>query len=177
MCHERLAVVRRCYGEDEGGPLEAACQEEASNRPLLLRLRDVVVSELGKGAGMTASGAYQGDERKRTVDDVSKRSRCCQNRESPVVPGQVCGEPEACAGGSRYIGGMTLIQASTWNVGTCMVDVKGQSQVVIPTMANTKAACRGGAARSSGEASVMDVERRGGVILLMKLINLIEGMS
>jgi hypothetical protein len=137
----------------------------------------VVVSELGKGAGKTASGAYQGDERKRTVDDVSKRTRCCQNRESPVVPGRACGEPEACAGGSRYIGGMTLIQASSWNVGTCMFDVKGQSRVAISTMANTNATCRGGAVRSSEEASVTDVERRGGVIQLMGLINLVRGMS
>jgi hypothetical protein len=42
--------VKRCCGEDEGRPLGVAFQEEASNHPLLLRLRDVVVSERGKGA-------------------------------------------------------------------------------------------------------------------------------
>jgi hypothetical protein len=34
---------------DEGWPLEAGVQAQASNHPLLLRLRGVVVSELGKG--------------------------------------------------------------------------------------------------------------------------------
>jgi hypothetical protein len=40
---------------------------------------------------------------------------------------------------------------------------------------NTDAATRGGAARSSAEALVMRVERRGGVILLMKVTNLHGG--
>ena len=40
----------RCCGEDEGRPLGVAFQKEASNRPLLLRPKDVVVSEWGKAA-------------------------------------------------------------------------------------------------------------------------------
>ena len=40
---------------------------------------------------------------------------------------------------------------------------------------NTDAVTRGGAARSSVEALVMRVERRGGVILLMKVTNLNGG--
>jgi len=35
----------RCCGEDEGRPLGVAFQKEASNRPLLLRPKGVVVSE------------------------------------------------------------------------------------------------------------------------------------
>jgi hypothetical protein len=38
-----------CCTRDEGGPLGAAVQAEASNHPLLLPLREVVVSELGEG--------------------------------------------------------------------------------------------------------------------------------
>ena len=38
----------RCCGEDEGRPLGAAFQREAPNRPLLLRSKDVVVSEWEK---------------------------------------------------------------------------------------------------------------------------------
>ena len=49
-----------------------------------------------------------------------------------------------------------------------MFDVKGQSRVAMSTMANTNAACRGGAARSSEEASVTDVERRDQIVQLMK---------
>jgi hypothetical protein len=40
---------------------------------------------------------------------------------------------------------------------------------------NTDAEMRGGAARSSDEAFVMRVERRGGVIRLTKVINLYFG--
>ena len=40
------------------------------------------------------------------------------------------------------------------------------------TRKNTEAGARGGASRSSEEASVMGVERRGGVILPTKVANL-----
>ena len=38
------------YRRDEGGPLVAVVQAEATNHPLLLPLREVVVSEMGKGS-------------------------------------------------------------------------------------------------------------------------------
>jgi transposase len=85
--------------------------------------------------------------------------RRCQNRGSPIALGGVCEVPDDCAGGNRYIGGMTLIQASPWNVGTCYFDDKGRYQVERSMSANTEARCRDGAVRSSVEASVMDVER------------------
>jgi hypothetical protein len=148
----------------------------ASNRPLLLRLRDVVVSEWEK-----ARETRQVCIREMSVSEppmtYREDYRRCQNRGSPVAPGRVCEVPDYCAGGNRYIGVMTLIQASLWNVGTCYFDDKGRHQVERSTSANTDARCRGGAARSSVEASVMDVERRGGVILLMESINLEGGMS
>ena len=52
-------------------PPEAGLQEQASNRPMLLRLRDVVVSD-GEKAAVKLSGGYREDERKRTVDETSK---------------------------------------------------------------------------------------------------------
>ena len=45
----RKPSVQPCCTRDEGRPLEAAVQAEASNRPLLLPSREVVVRELGKG--------------------------------------------------------------------------------------------------------------------------------
>ena len=80
MCHERSAKVERCYGKDEGRPLGAAFQEEASNRPRLLRLRGVVVSAGGKGVAEITSGRAQGDERKRTAADVSKKPDVVETR-------------------------------------------------------------------------------------------------
>jgi hypothetical protein len=41
-------------------------QELASNRPVLLRSKGVVVNDCGKGIGKM-SGEYRGDERKQTV--------------------------------------------------------------------------------------------------------------
>ena len=50
--------------------------------------------------------------------------------------------------------------------------------MVLNTMsANTEAGCGGGAVRSSDEASVMGVERRGSVVQSMEFANLLGGMS
>lgn len=57
-------------------------------------------------------------------------------------------------------------------------NAKGKWRVVIEaTSTNTDVVGRDGAARSSEETSVTDVERRGRVVLKMKLTNLIRGMS
>jgi len=37
-----------------------------------------------------------------------------------VSPGRARGVSDYCAGGNRHEGGMTLAQASLWNVGTCL---------------------------------------------------------
>lgn len=64
--------------------------------------------------------------------------------------------------GVRHRGSVTIVQACAWNVGTCRPDDKGEFQVRSLHMdKSTDAGHRGGAARSSEEASVMDVERRG----------------
>jgi hypothetical protein len=64
----------RGYTRDEGRPLGVGLQEQASNRFKLHRSRALVVSVEGKDMAMTMSGAVQGDERKRTTDEVSKRN-------------------------------------------------------------------------------------------------------
>ena len=40
--------------------------------------------------------------------------------------------PVYCLGGVRHRGGVTLIQAFVWNVGTCRLDGKGETQVEDP---------------------------------------------
>ncbi len=93
-----------------------------------------------------------------------KALRCCQNQGRFEPLGGVYGLPENCVGGNRYIGGMTLSQAFPGNVRTCDLDGKGNRQVAVTTSGNTEAGYRDGVARSSVEASVMDVERRGDII-------------
>ena len=68
-------VAPRNCARDEGGPLGAGLQEQASNHLKLLWLSVRVVSVEGKGRATTLSGEVQGDERKRTTDEVSKRIR------------------------------------------------------------------------------------------------------
>ena len=52
-------------------PPGAGLQGQASNHLMLLRLRDVVVSDEEK-ASMKVSGVFREDERKRTTDEASK---------------------------------------------------------------------------------------------------------
>ena len=57
---------------------------------------------------------------------------------------------------------MILFQALVWNLGTCRLDAKGAIQVgTTHKNLSTDASHRGGSTRSSVEASVMEVERRG----------------
>ena len=78
------------------------------------------------------SGEDQGDERKRTIDEVSKiemTSKLVASR----TPGSTQGIPVYCLSGVRHKDGVTLIQALVWNGGTCRSDGKGETQVEEPT--------------------------------------------
>jgi hypothetical protein len=78
------------------------------------------------------SGEDQGDERKRTIDEVSK-IEMTSKRAASRTPGLVQGKPAYCLSGVRHKDGVTLIQALVWNVGTCRSDDKGETQVEDPT--------------------------------------------
>ena len=67
--------MARDYAEDEGRPLGAGLQEQASNHLKLHRSRAVVVSVKEKSWQKTVAGEVQGDERKQTTDEVSKHYR------------------------------------------------------------------------------------------------------
>jgi len=70
--------VRNC-ARDGGGPPGAGLQEQAPNHLKLRWLRARVVSVKEKSWLKTVAGEVQGDERKRTTDEVSKHYRWCQN--------------------------------------------------------------------------------------------------
>ncbi len=75
-----------------------------------------------------------------------------QNRAGIVGPGRAQREPAYRLGGARRKGGVTMDQASVWNVGTCRPDAKGESQAGSPCEGErTNAGHRGGATRSSVE--------------------------
>ena len=70
--------VRNC-ARDEGRSLGVGLQEQAPNHLKLRWLRARVVSVKDKSWLMTVAGEVQGDEHKRTTDEVSKHERRRQN--------------------------------------------------------------------------------------------------
>jgi hypothetical protein len=69
-----------------------------------------------------------------------------------VGPGRAQRKPVYRLGGVRHEGGVSLDQASMWNVGTCRPDGKGGTQAGRPCEgASTDAGHGGGATRSSDE--------------------------
>ena len=72
------------------------------------------------------SGKDQGDEHKRTIDEVSK-IEMTSKRVASRTPGLVQEEPAYCLSGVRHKDGVTLIQALVGNVGTCRSDDKGET--------------------------------------------------
>ena len=115
--------------------------------------------------------------------NVSEPLMTCRKRRNDVKTGGVSlprdqsGRRTAdCPDGIRHEGGVNLVQALVWNMGTCRLDVKGEVQVGSPHKnQSTDARHRGGAARSSDESSVMGLERRGGVIQSCFEVNRISG--
>jgi len=73
--------------------------------------------------------------------------------------------------GLRHTGGVTRYRAVVRNVGTCRRDAKRESQAETPQGESIDARHRGGTARSSEEASVTEVERRGCVTRLFLFDN------
>jgi hypothetical protein len=67
--------------------------------------------------------------------------------------------------GVRHEGGVSVMQAWMRNVGTCRPDAKGDVQAGSPRKRlSTEAGHRDGATRSRDERSVMELNRRGGVV-------------
>jgi hypothetical protein len=58
------------------------------------------------------------------------------------------GYPVYCPDGIRHRGGVKLVQAFKWNMGTCRTDVKGEIQVGSPYKGGSADAGRKGGARS-----------------------------
>lgn len=134
--------------------------------------KGVVVSDHGKGV-LKASGVSQGDERKRTVEYASKRMidvvKTGERSSSGISPEVTC----------LPIGRQPVYRRHDPDSGSCMErgnlfsDAKGNPQAVATVRESTDAGNRDGAARSSDEASVMEVERRSCVIPLGLWINLL----
>lgn len=113
-----------CCTRDEGRPLEAGGQAQASNHRKLQRSRAVVVSV-----------AVKGGTRFRQVwcreTSASEPPRKCRKRMDDVETGRMSlareesgGWPDCCPDGIRHEGGVTLHLALARNVGTCRPDAE-----------------------------------------------------
>ena len=147
---------------DEGRPLGAGDQEQASNHCELLPLRAVVVSVAGKGG--TRSRQVRSGE-----TSASEPLMTCRNSQDDVETGGMVVAPGTSSGGAlepgpggiRLGGGVNPDQALSWNAGTCRPDVKGEAQAGSPREGeSTDAGHRDGAVCSRDEGSVMELDRR-----------------
>jgi len=100
-----------------------------------------------------------------------KTNQVTSKPDSVVDPGQIQTLPVYGLGGVRCRGGMSLIQALLWNVGTYWFNAKGRGVALLSDVASTNVNQRGGATRSSVETVVMAAERRGCVIQLSLAVN------
>ena len=157
----RKSSVQLCCTRDEGRPLEAAVQAEASNRPLLLRSRDVVVSELGKGPARR--------DQVRTVEsNESEPLLTCRKRRDGVETGGEslprdksgrCLIMAQAASGMKVARMRSRLLCGTWEPVTPMPREKRKWKH--HKRESTDAGYRDGATRSSVEGAVMVLEPRG----------------
>jgi len=160
----RKSSVQLCCTRDEGRPLEAAVQAEASNRPLLLRSRDVVVSELGKGPARR--------DQVRTVEsNESEPLLTCRKRRDDVETGGEsllrdksgrCLIMAQTASGMKVARMRSRLLCGTWEPVTPMLREKRKWKH--HKRESTDAGYRDGATRSSVEGTVMVLEPRGCLI-------------
>jgi len=160
------------WTRDEGRPLASGDQAQDANRCKLLPSRAVVVS-VAERAGQDPAWVRSG-ETSESEPLMKRRNRRNDVKTGiSVIPGSVRAEPwRPARNGIRYEDGVTPDQALVRNVGTCRRDAKGTVQVGGPGEDhNPDARHRGGAARSSDEGSVMELERRGSSIPPWRTVN------
>ena len=144
-------------------PPGAGLQGQASNHPMLLWLRAMVVSD-GEKADMSRQVSDGKMSESKSLTTHRKMISHCQNGRRLPSPGRVW--TVTCLRATRQsvfrrhepITGLVVERENLpWGV-------KGPPQVATTTRANTKTQGRGGAARSSDEGAVIALERRSCVI-------------
>ena len=157
----RKPSVQPCCTRDEGRPLEAAVQAEASNHPLLLPSREVVVRELGKGRARPGQVW--------TVESNASEPlmRCRKRRDEVKTGGESLPRDQSgvnlstaqAASGMKAARLRSRLLCGTWEPVTPMPREERKGKP--PKRASTDAGYRDGATRSSEEGPVTGLERRG----------------
>ena len=158
-----MRIARNCT-KDGGRPSGGGLQGRLPNRIKRLWSNAMVVSVEDKAHEMRQVrfkkvSASEPPLRCRNVKDGVKIG------ETSRFPREAQGRPAYGLGGVRHTGGTSVNQAFVWNVGTCALEEKGETQPGGPwERESTDVGERGGPPRSSEEVSVMERERRGRVI-------------
>lgn len=123
--------MQPCCTTDEGRPLGAGLQEQASNHRQLLWSKAMVVSVTANGAVLPRQ--VRSRETKRMNHRQRVESVGMASKPGRVVDlGRARGAPAYCPSGARHRGGVNRDQAVVRNVGTYRLDVKGEIQVEDP---------------------------------------------
>ena len=143
------------------GPSEPACRSRLQT----------TLSCIGQEPLWLASGKRRPERRQVRYGKTNESEPLmkCRNTKDGVRTGgsrtlrdKFRGRPVYCLSGVRHADGVSPYQASVRNLGTCRPDVKGEIQTGSTCEdESTDAGHRGGMIRSSDEALVMRVERRG----------------
>ena len=114
------------------------------------------------------------DQRRRTTVNCRSSVETTQMTSKPggdVGPGQAWRVPAYWSCGVRHRGSVSLVRALTLNCGNLRLRCKGKGTSPQGEADNTDAQPRDRATRSSCEAAVMAVERRGRVIRSCDFVN------
>ena len=160
-----------CYIEDEGRPLGTGWQKLVSNRCVRHQLRSVVVSDTLKVSNKNWQVTVQETTEKEPSMRCRKRKVDVKTRFQSLIWDKSERSSVYCSGGIRHRGGVTCTEAFMWNMGTCRLDVKEKLKQRTCKSESTEARHRGGPAGSSGEVTVMVMERSGWLIEQVVLSN------
>lgn len=108
-----------CLIEDEGGPLGAAIQVEASNHRKLLWSKAMVVGVTEKAKQDFVRYVPMETNASEPLMKCRKHGNAIKTGRSAFSPGSVWRQPVYCPDGGRHAGGVNAAQASVRNVGTC----------------------------------------------------------
>ena len=160
---------------DEGRPLAIGLQEQVANHHERHWSKALVVSVMEKAP----SGVRYGLGRRTTVNCRSsvESTQTTSKPGSEVASRSVWPLPAYGLGGVRHRGSVSLVRALTSNCGNLRWRCKAKGTSSKGKADSSDAAQRDGAARSSDEAAVMAVERRGCVIPASDCANRDSGRS
>src|SRR5262245_41463949 len=102
----------------KGGPSKSACRSRLQTAVSCWSRKAAGGERLRKRCGLTASGAGERDERKRTVDEASKHLQMAPKPELPYSPRIAWRSPTYWPCGVRCIDSVTVIWALIRNLRT-----------------------------------------------------------